>query len=333
MTPAGCLASVFGCSGPDLTAGEASFFRDAAPWGFILFARNIDTPDRLRRLTAALRDAVGWQAPVLIDQEGGRVQRMRAPYWREWPAPLDHMLAAGENAERVMYLRARLIAHDLHSAGIDVNCTPTLDIARAETHPFLRNRTLADCADTVATLGRAAVQGQLDGGVLSVIKHIPGHGRAVADSHLELPRVDTPLDVLRATDFAPFKALSKVPLGMSAHVVYSALDPVRPGTTSPAVVSEIRNFIGFDGLLLTDDLSMKALPGDVPARVTDSLRAGCDVILHCNGDPAEMAAVAATVGPLSAAAVVRSDRALAQRRTPAPLDIDALTADLEALVP
>lgn len=333
MTPSGTGAYIFGCDGPNLTPTEADFFRAAMPWGFILFARNIEDPAQLLRLTQDLRDAVGWNAPILIDQEGGRVQRMRPPAWRQWFPPLDQMQrTAPEHAARAMRLRARLIAHELRSVGIDVNCTPTADVAQPVTHPFLRNRTFGDCPEVVIGASIAVAEGQLEGGVLPVVKHIPGHGRAVADSHLELPVVEASLDDLRAVDFAPFRALKDLPLAMSAHVVYTALDTENPGTTSPRVLSEVREYIGFRGLLMTDDISMGALPGDMASRTGSSLGAGCDLVLHCNGDMSEMEAVAQAAHALPVDTLSRSDAALSQRRHPETLDIAAVEADLETLL-
>ena len=331
---AGPGAFVLGCAGPDLSGDEAAFFRDADPWGFILFARNVDTPDRLCALTSDLRAALGRDAPILIDQEGGRVQRMGPPTWSGWPPPLDHMARvarAGGDPARAMALRAALIGAELRAVGIDVNCTPTADIAGAETHPFLRNRCYGTDRASVAARARANASGCLDGGVLPVVKHMPGHGRATADSHLSLPRVDASAATLAAEDFAVFRDLADLPLGMSAHVVYEALDAAAPGTVSPTVVAAIREDIGFDGLLLTDDISMGALPGPVPARAAAALAAGCDVVLHCNGDRAEMEAVAAAAPRLSGVSQVRADRALARRPAGPSIDIAAARAELAAL--
>lgn len=324
-------AYILGCAGPDLTDAEHRFFAEADPWGFILFARNVDTPDRLRRLTADLRQAVGRAAPILIDQEGGRVQRLTPPHWRAWLPPLDQVTAAGPGgAERSMYLRGRLIAAELHAVGIDVNCAPMADIADDETHPFLRNRCYGTTVASVLSAARAMAGGLLDGGVLPVVKHIPGHGRGRVDSHLALPVVAASRDELER-DFAPFRGLADLPLGMTAHVVYRALDD-RPATQSPPVISLIRDRIGFDGLLMTDDISMQALNGDVVDRGRAALAAGCDLILHCNGDPREMAALAGAVGPLSASAQDRAERALARRGPPVPIDIAAAEAELGALL-
>ncbi|MCU0907147.1 MAG: beta-N-acetylhexosaminidase [Rhodobacteraceae bacterium] len=328
-------AAILGVAGPDLRADEAAFLRDADPFGFILFARNVDTPAQLARLTADLRAAVGRDAPVLIDQEGGRVARMRAPYWREFLPPLDQATAAGAGAARSFWLRGRLIAADLAAVGIDVNCTPCCDIAGPATHPFLRNRCLGTDAAAVAAHARAWADGQMAGGVLPVVKHMPGHGRAVVDSHLALPVADEDAGTLDATDFAPFRQLSDLPMGMTAHVVYPALDD-RPATLSPVMIEVIRTRIGFAGLLMTDDLSMQALAGDVGSRAGAAIAAGCDLALHCNGALPEMAAVVAAAGAMTPAACARAEAALACRRAPplasGPVDIATLVAELSALL-
>jgi len=331
MIPKTTGAYILGCEGPVLTPDEAAFFKDMQPLGFILFTRNIENPSQVQRLTSALRAAVGWHAPILIDQEGGRVQRLRAPHWREWLPPLDQMQTA-RDAVRSMGLRARIIAHELHEVGIDVNCTPTADLTTIDTHPFLRNRTFGPKAEQVIAAARAVVDGQLAGGVLSVVKHIPGHGRGTSDSHHDLPTVTTDRKTLEATDFAVFKALRDVPLGMTAHVVYADIDADAPATTSPKMHRVIRDDIGFDGLLMTDDLSMNALPGDITSRAKQSIAAGCDVVLHCNGDRAEMAAVVRAAGILLPKAYARAQAALAMRQAPAALDIGAVEADLVALL-
>ncbi len=325
-------AAIFGCTGPALRPAEAEFFRDANPWGFILFARNVEDPDQLRRLTGALRDAIGREAPILIDQEGGRVARMRAPHWREWLPPHDQVAVAGGNAERSMFLRYRIIADELRAVGMDANCAPCADIARPDTHPVLRNRCYGSDAGTVIRIARAVAGGLLAGGVLPVIKHIPGHGRATLDSHLDLPRVPAGEATLLASDFAPFRALCDLPLGMSAHVVYEGLGETGPATTSAAMIRRIRDRIGFTGLLMTDDLSMRALSGTIARRTRTALSAGIDIILHCNGDPAEMQSVAAEAGALSAGAQARADAALNQRNSSDPVDISTLEAEFQALM-
>lgn len=330
MTDPGRLAAVFGCSGPVLTADEAAFFRDADPFGFILFARNVETPAQVTALCADLRAAVGREAPILIDQEGGRVQRLRAPHWREWTPPLEAVLAAGPEAARVMALRNTLIAQELLALGIDANCSPVADIAGPDTHPFLRNRCHGSDVAQVCSIARAVAEAHLAQGVLPVVKHLPGHGRATADSHLHLPRVTASAAELAASDFAPFAALADLPMAMTAHIVFAAFDD-RPATQSPVMIDLIRRQIGFQGLLLTDDLTMEALSGDLAQRTAAAMAAGCDIALHCKGDMEGMLAVAAHAGDLRPDSRRRAVAALARRVRPAPVDIAALEADLAAL--
>lgn len=320
-------ASILDAEGLRLNAGEKRLFKDADPFGFILFARNIDTPEQVRALCAEMRDAVGRDAPITIDQEGGRVQRLRAPLWREWLAPLDHVAAVGDRGEEAMYLRYRLIAAELHDLGIDSNCAPLVDVAAPETHDFLRNRCYGCDPDTVARLGRAVADGLLAGGVLPVLKHIPGHGRAQVDSHLDLPVVDAAHADLSKQDFAPFRALNDLPMGMTAHLVYSAIDS-RAATLSPVMMRLIRDEIGFDGLIMTDDISMKALKGSLAANARAAIDAGCDVVLHCNGTLDERIAVSDASGRLSAVGQARAERALAARRKPDEVDIRPLRQSL-----
>lgn len=323
-------ASILGPEGRVITNWERDFFRDVKPFGFIVFARNIDTPDQLRRLTSDLRDAAGHDAPILIDQEGGRVQRMRAPHWREWLRPLDQAQQASDPA-RSFYLRSRIMAEELRAVGIDANCAPTCDIAGDQTHPFLRNRCLGTAPESVIANARATADGLLDGGVLPVMKHMPGHGRGTKDSHLDVPMTDVSKDIAQATDFAPFRALNDMPMGMTAHIIFAAYGMI-PSTQNPAVIDMIRRDIGFDGLLMTDDISMEALSGDVAIRTTASMAAGCDLVLHCNGEPAEMQAVANAAGDMTPAAQVRATTALSRRKTPEPVDIAALSAELNTLL-
>lgn len=325
-------AYIFGCAGKRLLPDEAAFFAEANPWGFILFARNIDNPDQLRRLTGDLRSAVGRDAVVTIDQEGGRVERMTAPHWRHWLPPLDQVAANPAQAMRSMYLRYRIIADELRSVGIDSNCAPCADVATAQTHAVLRNRCYADNAAKVALVGRAVADGLLDGGVLPVLKHIPGHGRATLDSHLELPRVTAPRADLDKSDFAAMRALADLPLGMSAHIVFEDIDANNPATTSTIMAKVIRDDIGFNGLLMTDDLSMQALKGDVSTRTRASLAAGMDMILHCNGKIPEMEAVVEAAGLFSPKAQNRADIAINMRKSPDTVDITLLEAELAALL-
>ncbi len=330
-------AAIFGCSGPLLTDWEAGFFAEADPFGFILFARNCENPDQVRNLVTALRAAVGRDdAPVLIDQEGGRVCRLKPPVWREMPAPGrfgDLALSDRGGAREALELHLRLLAAELTELGVDVDCIPLLDLRWPEGHGIIGDRAFGAEPDLVAELGRVACEALLASGVMPVVKHIPGHGRATADSHDELPSVAASRRDLEATDFEPFRALADAPWGMTAHVLYSAIDDRRPATTSPRVVSEvIRGSIGFDGLLLSDDLSMNALEGDLGTRAEDALAAGCDVALHCNGERPEMEAVARATGPLSSAARRRVAAAAARLGRPEAVDRDRLRAQLDALL-
>ena len=324
-------ATILDAEGPCLTGEEKAFFRDANPFGFILFARNIETPDQVRALCAEMREAVGRDVPITIDQEGGRVQRLRAPHWREWLPPLDFAKAAGNNAAQAMYLRYRLIAAELFDLGIDSNCAPMVDLATEDTHPFLLDRCYGSQPDLVASLGRAAADGLLNGGVLPVVKHIPGHGRTLLDSHYDLPQVSAEHGILSATDFAPFKALSDLPMGMTAHLVYDALDSA-PATLSGKVMAIVRKEIGFDGLVMTDDISMKALRGSLTDISRTALEAGCDVILHCNGSLDARREVAEAAGEMNDQAQSRAERALSARKTPDDIDISAAEAQLETLL-
>lgn len=324
-------ATIFGCQGQELSATEASFFREADPFGFILFDRNLDNAEQIQRLCEDLRDAVGRDAPILIDQEGGRVQRLRPPLATQWLPPLEDVERFGANAPRAMYLRYRIIAEELMALGIDANCAPMVDIACSQTHEFLKNRCYGSDLQTVVKVGQAVAGGLLDGGVLPVLKHIPGHGRAVADSHHDLPIVDTNGEILKQNDFAAFTALNDIPMGMTAHITYSAFDD-RPATLSPKMMGLIRDEIGFDGLLMTDDISMKALTGSLAELSRLSIDAGCDVVLHCNGTMGEMEDVASAAGQMGERAAARADAALACRRTPDPVDISHLQAQLEALL-
>lgn len=324
-------ATILDADGLRLTKDEKSFFRAANPFGFILFARNVDTPDQVRALCSEMRDAVGRNALITIDQEGGRVQRLRGPVWTEWRPPLEFVEAAGPAAEEAMYIRYRLIAAELHALGIDSNCAPMLDLARAETHAFLRNRCYGGDPNHVAGIGRAVARGLIDGGVLPVVKHMPGHGRATNDSHFDLPYVDADRGTLDQSDFAPFRALRDLPMGMTAHLVFNALDD-RPATLSRAVMRVIREDIGFDNLIMTDDISMKALDGTPAAIAQQAVAAGVDVVLHCNAPLEDRKAVAAAAGLMTDAAQDRADRALAARKSPDDIDIDAMRAQLEVLL-
>lgn len=329
-------AAIFGLLGPVLSPKERAFFKDYDPFGFILFGRNIETPAQVAALTADLRDAVGRDAPIMIDQEGGRVQRLRAPHWRDWQAPFDTVaevtVAKGpEAAARAMELRFQLIASELRALGIDANCAPLGDIASDQTHPFLQNRCYGRDVETVTRIARAVADGMLAGGVLPVLKHIPGHGRSQMDTHFNLPTVTTPLSELRVHDFAPFRQLSDLPMAMTGHLIFSDCDPLHPATQSPEMIRLIREDIGFDGLLMTDDLNMEALEGDLGTRTRASLGAGVDIALHCKGDFQQMQEVALAAGCMTNAALARAKAALSCR-IPAPdWDIPALEAELAQL--
>lgn len=324
MTRAG--ATIYGCEGLALSAEERRFFRDARPWGFILFARNIDTPDQVLALTNELRATVGWNAPVLIDQEGGRVARLRPPHWREWPSVSDFCARAGDKALEALALRFSLIATELQAVGVDVDCMPMLDVAQDGAHPIIADRVIGATPAEITERGRIIIDALARGGVAPVVKHMPGHGRASVDSHEGPPVVDAPLEELGRTDFAPFHALADAAMGMTGHIVFTALDPDRPATLSPVVVEKaIREAIGFDGLLMTDDISMGALTGPIDERARQALAAGCDLILHCNGDLAEMVEIAGAAGELSGDARRRADRAEDSR--PALEAFDTAEAD------
>ncbi|MBZ9659661.1 beta-N-acetylhexosaminidase [Mesorhizobium sp. ESP-6-4] len=306
---------ILGCAGKSLTEDEIHFYRDERPWGFILFARNIGEAGQIRDLVASMRDCVGRpEAPVFIDQEGGRVQRLRPPLAPNYPA--GGALGAlwrddREAGRRAAWLMARLHAFDLSRFGITADCLPVLDVPVEGASDVIGARAYGKEPNAAIELGRASAKGLMSGGVLPVMKHIPGHGRAFADTHFALPTVDTPLDELRRHDFAPFKALNELPMAMTAHVVYSAVDPDNPATTSVKVVDQvIRGEIGFDGLLMSDDTSMKALSGDFPTKAASILAAGCDLVLHCNGVFEEMSGIASRTTALSGKSLQRAERAL-----------------------
>lgn len=325
-------AAIFGSSGPRLTEEERRFFADADPLGYILFARNVETPDQVKALVADFRAVVGRDdAPVLIDQEGGRVQRMRGPHWRDWTPPLEAAQTAGEDAARVLALRAAVIAQELRAVGIDANCAPVADIAGPQTHPFLRNRCYGETAAQVCKRARAVADAYLAAGVLPVVKHLPGHGRATADTHHDLPTVTASMAELAAHDFAPFKALNDLPMAMTAHIIFAAYDAAHPATQSPRMIGVIRDEIGFQGLLMTDDLNMQALCGTLADRTRAAMAAGCDIALHCKGDMGEMLEVAAEAGDMRPDTRARAAAALARRKAHAPVDIAALEADLAAM--
>jgi beta-N-acetylhexosaminidase len=329
-------ALILGCSGTTLTAAERRLYKFANPLGFILFARNCEAPEQIRKLVEEMRKAIGRpDAPVLIDQEGGRVQRLKPPQWRQAPEAARFAELAVRDfaaAERAARLNARLIAADLAALGIDVDCAPVLDVPVPGAHDVIGNRAYGSDPAIIAKLGRAVAEGLLEGGVLPVIKHIPGHGRAQSDSHHELPAVDGDWDTLAATDFVPFKALADLPLAMTAHVVFRSIDPARPASTSAAVIDRvIRKHIGFDGLLMSDDIGMQALSGGYAARVAATLAAGCDVALHCSGKMEEMEEAVAAAQAMTPLAVKRWQRARDLLQPAAPAK-PAMLAELERLL-
>ncbi len=330
-------AFITGISGPRLSAAEREFIRSERPWGFILFKRNIETPEQVVLLVGELRDAIeNPDAPVLIDQEGGRVQRLGPPHWPAYPPGgvfgvlYDIDRALGLTAAR---LSARLMAADLTELGVTVDCLPLADVPVAGADAVIGNRAYGTEPDKVAAIARAVAEGLEQGGVLPVLKHIPGHGRATADTHFRLPEVDTPKTELERTDFAAFQPLADLPMAMTAHVVFSALDPAQPATTSATIIQQvIRGVIGFQGLLMSDDVSMNALAGSIAERTRAIIAAGCDMVLHCNGKLDEMREVAAETPELSGRALERARRALASRGAPQAFDRLAARAELDALI-
>lgn len=330
MTARGQTAAMFGCAGGRLGADEAAFFAEAQPFGFILFSRNVEGPDQLRRLCGDLRGCLGRDVPIFTDQEGGRIQRLRGAPWRDWMPPLDFVAKAKGQAARAMELRARLIARELRAVGINGNCSPVGDVARPRTHAFLRNRCYGTDPAQVAENATAAARGLMAEGVWPVMKHLPGHGRAELDSHHELPRTSASREELQKTDFVPFRAMAHLPFAMTAHMVYSAYDEA-PATLSSVLIEVIRQDIGFEGVLLSDDLNMRALGGTLAQRTARALAAGCDLALHCKGDLFEMEEVAAAAGQIRAESAERITRAMRPLPDADAIDTKALEAELHAL--
>jgi beta-N-acetylhexosaminidase len=339
--PAESRAVIFGCSGPALTEDERAFLTETKPYGFILFARNVVDRAQVSALIADLRRCVGWAAPVLIDQEGGRVQRMTAPEWRKYPAGRVFGALYDRDADQALALcrdNAHLLAWDLAEVGIDVDCLPLLDLPQPGAHDVIGDRAFSAQVEPTVALARAQLEGLRLGGVTGVIKHIPGHGRAMSDSHLELPMIKADRKTLLDHDFQPFRAFSDEVYGMTGHLLLADLDGDRPSTTSPLVVEQIiRGHLAFNGLLMTDDLSMQALGGGFSDRASASIEAGCDLVLHCNGKMDEMRAVAGATPLLSGEAASRADRADARRAryraeatSPAEDAVDRLRAALGA---
>ena len=330
-------AFITGLAGTAITPEERAFLQEMRPWGLILFKRNIETAAQISALNADFRETIGLpNAPVLIDQEGGRVQRLGPPQWPEYPPGgaygrlYDRDRRKGLAAAR---LGGRLIAVDLATVGISVDCLPVADVPVAGADAVIGDRAYGDNPEKVAMLAGAAAEGLMEGGVLPVVKHIPGHGRATADSHASLPVVDATCEELETSDFAAFRPLARLPLAMTAHVVFTAIDPVSPATTSAKIISKvIREGIGFQGLLMSDDISMGALTGSLRERTRAALAAGCDLALHCNGNLEEMREVAAESPWLSGEAARRAEAALAARRSPAPIDEAAAREQFAALL-
>ena len=330
-------AFITGISGLELSAAEREFTRHERPWGFILFKRNIATPAQVSSLVRELRDSINSpDAPVLIDQEGGRVARLGPPHWPVYPpgavfgALYDIDPELGFAAAR---LSSRLIAADLIDLGITVDCLPLADVPVEGSDAVIGNRAYGTEPGKVAAIALAVTEGLEQGGVLPILKHIPGHGRATADSHFRLPMVDASRDELDRTDFAAFQPLADLPMAMTAHVVFSALDPVHPATTSATIIQQvIRGVIGFQGLLMSDDVSMNALAGSIAERTRAIVNAGCDMVLHCNGKLDEMRDVACETPELTGEALTRANRALASRKPAQPLDRQAARAELDALM-
>ena len=330
-------AFIVGISGTELAVDEREFIASERPWGFILFKRNIGTPAQVASLVGQLGEAVGVrEAPVLIDQEGGRVQRLGPPHWPAYPPGAafgrlyDIDPALGLAAAR---LSARLIADDLLPLGVTVDCLPLADVPAAGADAVIGDRAYGTSPDKVAAIARAVTDGLEQGGILPVLKHIPGHGRATADTHFRLPVVDTSKIELEATDFAAFRPLADLPMAMTAHVVFSAFDSAHPATTSATMIEQvIRGLIGFQGLLMSDDVSMNALAGSVAERTRAIFAAGCDMVLHCNGKLDEMRLVARETPELSGRALARAQRAMAARKAPLAFDRAAARAELDALI-
>jgi len=329
-------AFICGVAGTVLSEEEKSFLAQTRPFGVILFARNCETPAQVKALVADIRACLNHPLiSILIDQEGGRVARLKPPHWRAYP-PAGRFAAMAETdielARRCTYINARLIAYDLRQLGINTDCAPLADIPVKGAHDIIGDRAFGAAPEQVIALARAQAEGLHEGGVMSVLKHIPGHGRATADSHEDLPVVTAPLEELEATDFVPFKSLANLPMGMTAHILYTALDAERVATLSPIVIDYIRQKIGFEGLLMSDDVSMKALKGDMDSLARGILDAGCDLVLHCNGKMDEMQAIASAVRPLEGRALERAQRAFAAPKLHGDTP-ETLIAEIDRILP
>lgn len=330
-------AVIFDCEGPTLTADEKAFFKDVNPYGYILFARHCTSPDNIRRLIGDLKSLSGRdRLPILIDQEGGRVARLKPPQWPKFPPAsvfANMALDDREKAHRACYLNARLIAHELFELGITVNCAPLADLPVEGAHDIISDRAFGTDPDRVIFLARAMAMGLMDGGVVPVLKHIPGHGRATVDSHDEVPVVTTPLDTLRKTDFVPFKALSNLPMAMTAHVLYTAIDDQNMATLSEKTVNLIRTELNFGGLLLSDALDMKSMSSlTLAERARKTLAAGCDIALHCNSSFREKQELAKGIAPLEGKALERGEKAMAAVKPPKTYDPKDMRRELDGLL-
>jgi len=329
-------AAIFGVEGLKLNDQEREFFTSLNSYGFILFARNCHNPEQVASLVAELKATCSHnQVAILIDQEGGRVARLKPPHWPAFPAASVFSAMAQNDlkkAEEAVYLNARLIAHELAMLGINVNCAPLADLPVPGAHDVIGDRAFGAESTQVIALARAMAHGLEDGGVVPVLKHIPGHGRATGDSHEELPVVRESLETLRTTDFVPFKALADLPMAMTAHVLFTAIDDKNLATVSPTAIALIREELGFCGLLMSDDLSMKAMQGDFTKRTRDTLAAGCDVVLHCNGKMEEMTAIAKGLKPLEGVHLTRAQNAMRVAGKAKTLDVAAIRENLSTLL-
>ena len=330
-------AFIAGCTGMELSKAEADFFRKEQPWGFIIFEHNIEDREQVLALTSHMRACVGRDdAPILIDEEGGRVQRLRPPHWLSNPP--GQILGKiyerdASEGKRAAWLLSRLIAHDLLEIGVNVDCLPILDVPIEGVSDAIGDRAYSRDVDVISEIGQSVVDGLMAGGVLPIVKHMPGHGRAICDSHFELPHITETLEELIISDFKPFKALNKVAMAMTAHIVFEAIDSENPATTSTKMINEIiRGAIGFEGLLMSDDISMEALSGDYVERTKSSFAAGCDIVLHCNGKMDEMLQVASATPELKGQALKRAQFALSQLKPADDHDIAALRSEFEKLV-
>lgn len=319
-------------TGIEVSDEERALFSEHPPLGFIVFARNCESPEQLTKLCAQMRKLVGWHAPILIDQEGGRVARLRPPHWRAAAPAGDFSALAARDAsaaKQAVYLNARLMAQELRSMGVNVDCAPMLDILFPHSDNIIGDRAFGTDPMLVTTLGSEMARGLSEGGVLPIMKHIPGHGRATVDSHEDLPVVGATLEELQRTDFVPFRTLRHIPWAMTAHIIYSAIDDKNPATLSKPVVDIIRKDIGYEGIIITDDLSMKALKGPYEERVAKAVGAGCDIMLHCNGTLEERRQIAEATPKLNEELALRIEKSLQAVADPAKDNELHATAETE----